>query len=51
MAAKRSGKKAKSGSASKGGQAKAKQGLKDLQVRDAKGVRGGRKAGDKPVDP
>ncbi len=50
MAGKRSGKKAKSSSATKHGKAKGKPGLKDLQVRDAKRVRGGRKAGEKPVE-
>ena len=50
MAKKRSGSKPKSVSATKHGKAKAKQGLKDLQVRDAKGVRGGRKAGEKPLE-
>ena len=43
MASKRSGSKAKSSSATRRGRSKAKQGLKDLQVRNAKGVRGGAK--------
>ena len=50
MASKRGEKKAKSGGASKGGKAKTKQGVKDLQVRDARGIRGGRKAGEKPIE-
>ena len=48
MARKRSGSKAKSASASKGGKGKPKERLKDLQVRNAKGVRGGGKT--QPVE-
>ena len=43
MSSKRSGSKAKSGGANRRGKSKAKRGLKDLQVRSAKGVRGGAK--------
>ncbi len=50
MAEKRSGNKVKSGGGAKRGKSKAKRELKDLDVRKAKGVRGGvvRKAGEQP---
>ena len=52
MASKRSGSKARAGAA-RPGKSKAKASLKDLDVRKAKGVRGGltaRKAGEKPLE-
>jgi hypothetical protein len=52
MKGKRSGPKAKSvGGARRGkSKVKVKQGLKDLDVRSAKEVRGGRKAGQNPLE-
>jgi hypothetical protein len=53
MASKRSGTNAKPGGGGKRGKSKAKRELKDLDVRKAKGVRGGltvRKAGEKPLE-
>jgi hypothetical protein len=41
MTSKKSGITVKSGGGAKPGKSRAKQGLKDLQVRNAKGVRGG----------
>jgi len=41
MTSKKSGSKGKAGSGAKGGKSKAKGELKDLDVRKAKGVRGG----------
>ena len=42
MTSKKSGSKGKSGGGAKRGTSKVKQGMKDLEVKSAKGVRGGR---------
>lgn len=53
MAGRRNARKTKSGGGAKRGKSNVKQGLKDLDVRKSKGVRGGltvRKAGEKPLE-